>query len=275
MIRRSVAAAAVLALFPVPGPAQAAAVVCPLTVASHAAGPPGAPENTVAGIRHAATTATVVEMDVRWSVTGYPVLMHDDTVDRTTPGTGRVADMGLSDLTKLPAQDYAPFKADPDFAAVKVPYAYDFLAAVNSTGVTALLDVKVVPDEFDAGKLMEYVGRFPGLRDRIVYMGTEASIRAMRGWYPDLSFVMIEYPPGGMIRTGESLRGMGAGGYAVPWDRITTAAVAYWHSYNLDVLTWTSDRAEYDQSTNWAKVRTAGADTLITNRAADARTWCG
>lgn len=61
-----------------------------------------APENTLDGIRTAAKCkADLVEVDVRLSKDGALVLMHDDTVDRTTGGKGKVEDLDLVDLKAL------------------------------------------------------------------------------------------------------------------------------------------------------------------------------
>ncbi|MFF1380656.1 glycerophosphodiester phosphodiesterase family protein [Streptomyces sp. NPDC058308] len=61
-----------------------------------------APENSVAGIRAGfADGAAIVETDVRLTKDKVPVLMHDATVDRTTNGKGRVADLTLAQLRGL------------------------------------------------------------------------------------------------------------------------------------------------------------------------------
>ncbi len=61
-----------------------------------------APENTLEGIRTAAKCrADLVEVDVRLSKDGALVLMHDETVDRTTGGKGKVEDLNLDDLKSL------------------------------------------------------------------------------------------------------------------------------------------------------------------------------
>jgi glycerophosphoryl diester phosphodiesterase len=53
-----------------------------------------APENTLAGLRMAAALgANCVEFDVRLTKDGVPVLFHDDTMDRTTDGRGRLASL--------------------------------------------------------------------------------------------------------------------------------------------------------------------------------------
>ncbi len=61
-----------------------------------------APENTLEGIRTAARCrADLVEVDVRLSKDGVLVLMHDETVGRTTGGQGKVEDLFLDDLRAL------------------------------------------------------------------------------------------------------------------------------------------------------------------------------
>lgn len=58
-----------------------------------------APENTLLAIRVAANCkADQVEVDVRLSKDGVLVLMHDETVDRTTKGKGNVEDLFLAQL---------------------------------------------------------------------------------------------------------------------------------------------------------------------------------
>jgi glycerophosphoryl diester phosphodiesterase len=61
-----------------------------------------APENTLEGIRIAKKCkADLVEVDARLSKDGILVLMHDETVDRTTKGHGKVEDLSLEDLKAL------------------------------------------------------------------------------------------------------------------------------------------------------------------------------
>ncbi|GHC68585.1 glycerophosphodiester phosphodiesterase family protein [Streptomyces flavofungini] len=61
-----------------------------------------APENSLAALRAAfADGAEIVEADIRLTKDGVPVLMHDATVDRTTDGTGRVADLTHAQLRAL------------------------------------------------------------------------------------------------------------------------------------------------------------------------------
>lgn len=64
-----------------------------------------APENTIAAFRRAIELwgADQLELDVRLTGDGHVVVIHDDTVDRTTNGTGRVDAMSLAELQALDA----------------------------------------------------------------------------------------------------------------------------------------------------------------------------
>ncbi|MDW7691834.1 glycerophosphodiester phosphodiesterase family protein [Flammeovirgaceae bacterium SG7u.111] len=71
-------------------------------VAAHRAAHKLYPENSLEAIQHAIDLGfDIVEIDVRVSKDGVPVLMHDGTIDRTTDGTGKPEDLYLAELQDL------------------------------------------------------------------------------------------------------------------------------------------------------------------------------
>ncbi|PKO58401.1 MAG: glycerophosphodiester phosphodiesterase, partial [Betaproteobacteria bacterium HGW-Betaproteobacteria-19] len=73
-------------------------------VLAHRCGGQLAPENTLAGLDAAAACACRgVEFDVMLSADGQAVLIHDETLDRTTNGRGPVAETALAQLRLLDA----------------------------------------------------------------------------------------------------------------------------------------------------------------------------
>ena len=65
-----------------------------------------APENSLAAIDSAIRMKVdIVEIDIRKTKDGQLVLMHDDTVDRTTNGTGKVKDKTLAEIKQLRLKD--------------------------------------------------------------------------------------------------------------------------------------------------------------------------
>ena len=80
-------------------------------VIAHQGGDGLMPGNTLETLRHAnALGVDVLEMDVHASADGQLVLLHDDTVDRTTNGTGRARDMTLAQLQSLDAGYRWPYE---------------------------------------------------------------------------------------------------------------------------------------------------------------------
>ena len=79
-----------------------------------------APENTLAAFALALEQdADGIEFDVQLCADGIPVVMHDDTVDRTCDGAGRVSDLTLAELRMLTIDGEHPVPTlDEVFAAL-------------------------------------------------------------------------------------------------------------------------------------------------------------
>jgi glycerophosphoryl diester phosphodiesterase len=76
-------------------------------VVAHRGGPqPGFAENAIPTLEHTLALApALVEIDIGQTRDGVLVLMHDDTVDRTTTGSGAVSDLALAELQALRLED--------------------------------------------------------------------------------------------------------------------------------------------------------------------------
>jgi len=84
-----------------------------------------APENTLASLRLALEArADALEWDVQASADGVPVVLHDETVDRTTNGSGRADALSLAELRSLDAGSWY----GPSFAGQPVPSLAEALA---------------------------------------------------------------------------------------------------------------------------------------------------
>jgi glycerophosphoryl diester phosphodiesterase len=115
------------------GPASAAPPPQPVTIVAHRGLTAGMPENTLAAFRGAAERGVpVIELDLRSTRDGHIVVMHDPTVDRTTKGSGRVADMTLASIKTLEVAK----------RGAQVPTFAEALQAMSGTGTRLLLDIK-------------------------------------------------------------------------------------------------------------------------------------
>src|SRR5713226_1325603 len=69
---------------------------------AHRGGSLLAPENTLAAFRNALTLPVdTIEMDVQMSRDGYPIVFHDNTVERLTNGEGNILDLDFAYLRSL------------------------------------------------------------------------------------------------------------------------------------------------------------------------------
>lgn len=101
-----------------------------------------APENTLASIHTAADMGIEwVELDVKLTRDGEPIIMHDETLERTTNGIGNVADMKLEDIRELDAGSWYA----ESFAGEKIPTLEDALDVILSRGLGLNLEIKPCP----------------------------------------------------------------------------------------------------------------------------------
>ena len=83
-----------------------------------------APENTMAAFRYALDAGDVgIELDVALSADGLPVVIHDDSVDRTTDGNGLVSELSYETLNRLDAGSWF----DGRFKGERLPLLFEVL----------------------------------------------------------------------------------------------------------------------------------------------------
>eukprot|EP01137_Pigoraptor_chileana_P024020 Opistho-2@91305 len=105
----------------------------------HRGNPSGAPENTMPGFIQAHKFgARGVETDLRLTKDGVIVLMHDETVDRTTNGTGYVSELTYEYISSLDAGSWY----HPSFANTRVPTFLELLLYARDANLTIIMDLK-------------------------------------------------------------------------------------------------------------------------------------
>lgn len=113
-----------------------------LGVVAHRGWSGAAPENTVAAFEKAVEGGFWIELDVTLASSGEVVVIHDDTVDRTTDGTGEVAQMSWDQLKDLDAGGWF----DPRFAGEPLPTLDRVFQAVPGDTVV-LVEMKTGDDK--------------------------------------------------------------------------------------------------------------------------------
>ncbi len=101
-----------------------------------------APENTLEGIHTAADMGVEwVEFDVKLTRDGVPILFHDETLDRTTNGSGLVAEIDFEDIRQLEAGSWF----GDSFAGIKIPTLEEAIDVLLERGLGVNLEIKPCP----------------------------------------------------------------------------------------------------------------------------------
>lgn len=143
-----------------------------LTVFGHRGMPNSYPENTLLGFQKCWEAGIAVELDIRRTKDGHLVILHDDTLDRTTTGMGKIGDMTLTDVRKLDAGS----KFGKMFTGQKVPELHEvfaLLARHPKPTLAIAVDLKI-----DDGKVEAEVVKLAKeakVLDRLLFIGTSIS----------------------------------------------------------------------------------------------------
>ena len=82
--------------------------------------------------------ASMLEVDLRFTRDGVPVLMHDRTVDRTTDGKGAIAALDWAELSRLDAGSWF----DPRFAGERIPRLDALFALADELDIDLCIEAK-------------------------------------------------------------------------------------------------------------------------------------
>jgi glycerophosphoryl diester phosphodiesterase len=217
------------------------------------------PENTLAAFEAAAAAGCdMIELDVTLTRDRRVVVIHDDTLDRTTNGRGRVAERTLAEIAALDAGSWF----GPAFAGERVPELAAVLARVagrcriNVEIKASAFEADAPPDAIER-QVAALAGRHPG---RVLVSSFEPRFLERLAASPDA-------PPLALISrfalNAEVLEFL-ARIRAYSWHPfvgvLDGGQVARAHAAGLKVFPWTiTRRAEAERAA------AAGADGLIAN----------
>ncbi|NTU75471.1 MAG: glycerophosphodiester phosphodiesterase [Anaerolineaceae bacterium] len=226
---------------------------------SHRGYSANAPENTLAAfelaIQHG---AEAVELDAKMSSDGEVVVIHDQTVDRTTNGKGRVNQLTLVELKALDAGS----SFDAKFAGEKVPT----LAEVFETiGGRALINVELTNYESHGDDLLPKVTALVkkfGLQDGIIFSSFHPlNIIKARMLLPGVpaGLLTLEADQGKLLRAWPGR--LVAPALIHPWlDDATDEFINAEHRRGRRVHVWTVNKAE-----DMTRLFNVGVDGIFTD----------
>jgi glycerophosphoryl diester phosphodiesterase len=162
------------------------------TIFAHRGASAYAPENTIAAFELAVHQgADAIELDAKLSYDQHVVVIHDQSVDRTTNGKGQVSDLTLSALKELDAG----IKFDESFSGEKIPTLNDVLEAI---GTKTFINIEITnyssPWDHLPEKIAETV-KYYNLTNRIICSSfNPIALRNFRRLLPDVPLGFLSTP---------------------------------------------------------------------------------
>lgn len=218
-----------------------------------------APENTLAGLRRAAELgAGWVEFDVMLTADGIPVLMHDDTLERTTNGHGSMAAITLAELAQLDAGS----SYGTAFANERVPTFKETIALLLDLGLAANVEIKPVPGherETAHAVARLLLEAWPAdAPDLLVSSFSTTALMEARATAPSLAYgLLVEAIPANWASLMQQL---GCTSLHASHEKTSPAAVAAIAGEGVPVLLYT-----VNEPTRAAAFLEAGAASIITD----------
>ncbi|WP_053368128.1 glycerophosphodiester phosphodiesterase [Bacillus sp. FJAT-27245] len=137
------------------------------------------PENTLEAFKEAIRLGVNgIELDVHLSKDGELVVIHDETVDRTTNGLGKVRDMTLGELKGLDAGSWFGW----EFQGAAIPALDEVLELLAGTGIMLNVEIKsdVIPYEGIEQKVLEVLERHSYKEHAIISSFNHYSLKKIR-----------------------------------------------------------------------------------------------
>ena len=223
----------------------------PVIIEAHRGDSLNAPENSMAAFKRAFELGVpAIELDIHPAIDGTLMVIHDDTVDRTTNGAGAVRDMTVEELLNLDAG----IKFAPEFAGEKIPTLEDVFNMLAPGSIRLNIEIKASPPGMNVPlTLVNLLRRFGQHRHYVVSSFNQHSLLAVRTIAPEITLALIGNGPeilpqaqlhgfpwihGYFPTVDEQLitRAHAAGIRVNIWTMDDPARLAYWRKINIDKI---------------------------------------
>jgi glycerophosphoryl diester phosphodiesterase len=223
-------------------------------VIAHRGASADAPENTLAAFQLALEYgADGIELDVMLSLDGQLVVIHDDTVNRTTDGSGRVRDMTLEELQAFNAGNGQKI---PSLSEVFDLFGGKFLINIELKNYSSLFDSLPV-------QVAELVKEYELEETVIISSFNPFNLPRFRRRLPEVKLGLLTQPDQAQRWLWRLIRYDALHPYFNDVDKVLVSAL---HARNRQVNVWTVD--EPDEIRRLAAL---GVDSIITNIPKSAR----
>lgn len=237
----------------------------PAFIAGHRGDRATAPENTIPAIQAALDSSMeFVEVDVRKTLDGEPVLIHDETLERTTTGTGLVEERAWAELQGLDAGAWYA----PEWAGTRIPHFDDFVDVFQISRKKALVELKGIWTEDELEPIVSEIYA-AGVQDRIVFASFEiGTLHHLSRAAPNLPRVVLRRTlPADPVRLAHYY-GAAAVMTRLAEVRDRPEVVDAMHAAGLGIMLYTLNSEE-----SWAEALAHGVDGVITDEPSALDGW--
>lgn len=194
------------------------------------------------------------ETDVRFDAAGVPVILHDATLNRTTPRTGRIAKTQASGAHRVKLDD-----------GQNLPTLWELLNLAKHDGARTLLELKVMPAS--AKQWAAFFNRIDITtgRSRVTVTSFDRTVlAAVRKHDPKIKTAWID----GWGNPGVAAITAQGATYMKYHPAMTKARFTAWHAAGITIFAWT-----VDSPAGWAREAGYPVDGIITDKPIAYRDW--
>lgn len=198
-----------------------------------------APENTMPAFEKAIEMgADGIELDVQLSKDGEIVICHDETIDRTSNGSGAVRAYTLKEL-----KQFNFCSVHPEFGFVEIPTLREVLDFMKDKDFQ--LNIELKTSNYDYPGLEEATSKLVkeyGLNDRVIYSSFGyASLKKLRQCDKNAQIAILCSTDFVLREDIEALQAIAIH----PWEQLVTAErVKKWHEWGVKVNTWSVNKPQ-------------------------------
>ncbi|MFD1426751.1 glycerophosphoryl diester phosphodiesterase [Kroppenstedtia sanguinis] len=199
-----------------------------------------APENTMAAFREAAQAgADGLELDVHLTKDGEVVVIHDETVNRTTDGEGKVRKLTLEELRRLDAGS----RFAKEFAGEKIPLLHEVLELVADRNLWLNIELKnnKFPYPGLEEKVLELISQYDLAQKTVFSSFNHYSLRRIKEKQPDADIALLYMAH--LIEPWNYAAWMGATSLHPYWPTVTEELVQGCREQGLSLRPFTVNQA--------------------------------
>ena len=118
----------------------------------------------------------MAECDVTFTKDGVGVLLHDDTINRTSNGSGKISELTLEEARQY---DFGSWKSS-EYAGEQIPTFEEFIKLCKYLAIHPYIEIKAGATQENVASLVTTVTR-AGMLDRVTWISFDVNLASING----------------------------------------------------------------------------------------------